>query len=160
MVPSPAFADPRIFVRNFSAVVEPPLIAASVGFGRAADLAGIRRFLRAQLAQSGLGDETARLFLAAAAEVATNALAHGAPPRRLWVYTEGPMLVCHVQDGGPGFADPLAAYLAPDRHAAHGHGLWLGRQACDCLEAATDATGTHVRLLTRLPQPGEPEPVP
>ena len=60
----------------------------------------------------------------------------------------------------PAFADPRAAYLAPARHAAHGHGLRLTRQACDCLEMATDRTGTHVRLLTRLPGPGGPEPVP
>lgn len=160
VIPSPAFADPRIFIRDFSAVAVPPPAAASVSFGHGADLADVRRFMRAQLAHSGLDDEAAQLLLAAAAEVATNALAHGAPPRRLWVYTEGRMLVCHVQDGGPGFADPLAAYLAPDRHATHGHGLWLGRQACDCLEAASDASGTHVRLLTRLPQPGRAEPVP
>ena len=160
VVPSPAFADPRIFIRDFSAVAEPPPAAASVGFGCGADLADVRHFIRAQLAHSGLGDEAAQLLLAAAAEVATNALAHGAPPRRLWVYTEGRMLVCHVQDGGPGFADPLAAYLAPDRHATHGHGLWLGRHSCDCLEAASDATGTHVRLLTRLPEPGRAEPFP
>jgi anti-sigma regulatory factor (Ser/Thr protein kinase) len=157
VVPSPAFADPRIFIRDFSAVIEPPLRAASIGFGRGEDLADVRRFLRAQLAQAGLADEAAQLLLAAAAEVVTNALMHGAAPRRLWVYMEGPMLVCHVRDGGPGFADPLAAYLTPDRHATRGHGLWLGRQACDCLEAATDRTGTHVRLLTRLPRPGAPE---
>jgi hypothetical protein len=47
-----------------------------------------------------------------------------------------------VHDGGAGFADPLAAYFAPDGHATHGHGLWLRRQACDCLEAATHGTGT------------------
>ena len=66
----------------------------------------------------------------------------------------------HVQEGGPGFADPAAAYLAPDRHATHGHGLWLGRQARDCVEVAADGTGTHVRLLTRLPGPGGQQPVP
>jgi anti-sigma regulatory factor (Ser/Thr protein kinase) len=160
VVSSPAFADPRIFIRDFSAVVEPPLTSESIGFGRGEDLAVVRRFLRTQLAQAGLGDEAAQLLLAAAAEVVTNALMHGTAPRRLWVYTDGPMLVCHVHDGGRGFADPLAAYLAPDRHATHGHGLWLGRQACDCLEAATDGTGTHVRLLTRLPRPGAPEALP
>ncbi len=85
---------------------------------------------------------------------------HGSAPRRVWVYREGPALVCHVRDGGPGFADPLAAYLAPDRDAAHGHGLWLGRQACDCVEVAADGTGTHVRLLTRLPRPPGRCPVP
>jgi hypothetical protein len=129
VVPSPAFADPRIFIRNFSAVAPPPLTSASLGFGRPEDLAAVRRFLRTQLARAGFGDEAAALLVAAAAEVVTNALMHGTAPRRLWVYTEGPMLVCHVRDDGPGFADPLAAYLAPDRHATHGHGLWLGRQA-------------------------------
>jgi anti-sigma regulatory factor (Ser/Thr protein kinase) len=160
VVSSPAFADPRIFIRDFSAVAPPPLTSASIGFSRGEDLAGVRRFLRAQLARAGLGSDAASLLVAAAAEVVTNALQHGTAPGRLWVYTEGPMLVCHVRDGGPGFADPLAAYLAPDRHATHGHGLWLGRQACDCLEAATDETGTHVRLLTRWPQPGAPEALP
>ena len=160
VVPSPLFTDPRAVIRDYSAVVEPPPGAASIGFGRGDDLAGARRFLRAELSRAGLEGEPGQLLLFAAAEAVTNALVHGAAPRRLWVYTEGPALVCHVRDGGPGFADPLAAYLAPDRHATHGHGLWLGRQACDCLEVATDRTGTHVRLLTRLPGPGGPEPVP
>ncbi len=157
VVPSRAFADPRIFIRDCSAVAQPPLTSASIGFGRSEDLAGVRRFLRTQLAHARFGDEAAALLVAAAAEVVTNALMHGTAPRRLWVYTEGSMLVCHVSDGGRGFADPLAAYLAPDRHATHGHGLWLGRQASDCVEAATDGTGTHVRLLTRLPELGSPQ---
>jgi anti-sigma regulatory factor (Ser/Thr protein kinase) len=157
-VPSPGFADPRTVIRGYSAVVEPPPAAASVGFGRGDDLAGVRRFLRAELSQAGLQGDPAQLLLTAAGEAVTNALVHGAAPRRVWVYREGPALVCHVRDGGPGFADPLAAYLAPDRGAAHGHGLWLGRQACDCVEVAADRTGTHVRLLTRLPRPGLPGP--
>lgn len=160
VVPSPAFADPRTVIRDYSAVVEPPPGAASIGFGRADDLADVRRFLRAELGEAGITGEPGQLMLFAAAEAVSNALVHGVAPRRLWVYAEGPALVCHVRDGGPGFADPLAAYLAPDRHATHGHGLWLGRQACDCLEVATDRTGTHVRLLTRLPGSGGPEPVP
>jgi anti-sigma regulatory factor (Ser/Thr protein kinase) len=165
VVPSPGFADPRTVIRGYSAVVEPPPSAASVGFGRGDDLAGVRRFLRAELSQAGLRSDPAQLLLTAAGEAVTNALVHGSAPRRVWVYREGPALVCHVRDGGPGFADPLAAYLAPDRDATHGHGLWLGRQACDCVEVAADGTGTHVRLLTRLPDPGlahpgGPEPVP
>jgi anti-sigma regulatory factor (Ser/Thr protein kinase) len=157
VVPSPGFADPRTVIRGYSAVVQPPP-AASVGFGRGDDLAGVRRFLRAELSQAGLRGDPAQLLLTAAGEAVTNALVHGSAPRRVWVYREGPALVCHVRDGGPGFADPLAAYLAPDREAIHGHGLWLGRQACDCVEVAADGTGTHVRLLTRLPDPGLAHP--
>ena len=31
-------------------------------------------------------------------------------------------------------------------------------RACDCVEVAADGTGTHVRLLTRLPDPGLAHP--
>jgi anti-sigma regulatory factor (Ser/Thr protein kinase) len=158
--PSESFGDPRSFIRDLSPVVEPPPGAASIGFARGGDLVNVRQFLREQIRAAGLEGEAAHLLLAGAGEVITNALVHGGAPRRLWVYTEGAALVCHVHDGGPGIADPLATYLAPDRHATQGHGLWLGRQACDALEVAADGTGTHVRLLARLPHPGGQERVP
>ncbi len=152
--PSGAFADPRTFIRDHSPVAGPPAGAASIGFDRGEDLAGVRVFLREQISAAGVDGEAGPLLLAGAAEVITNALVHGAAPRRVWVYTEGPALVCHVHDRGPGIADPLASYLAPDRHATRGHGLWLGRQACDSLEVTGDATGSHVRLLTILRRSG------
>jgi anti-sigma regulatory factor (Ser/Thr protein kinase) len=157
---SESFGDPRSSIRDLSPVAEPPPGAASIGFGRGEDLVNVRQFLREQIRAAGLEGEAAHLLLAGAGEVITNALVHGRAPRRLWVYTEGPTLVCHVHDGGPGIADPLATYLAPDRHATQGHGLWLSRQACDALEVAADGAGTHVRLLTRLRHPGGQEPVP
>ena len=157
--PSGSFADPSTFIRDHCLVVEPPPGAASIDFDRGDDLAGVRFFLREQMRAAGVDGEAAPLLLAGAGEVITNALVHGAAPRRVWVYTEGPALVCHVHDRGPGIADPLAAYLAPDRDATHGHGLWLGRQACDCVDVAADGTGTHVRLLTILRRSGQ-QPVP
>lgn len=57
-------------------------------------------------------------------------------------------------------AGPPEVSSMSHRYATHGHGLWLGRQACDCVEVAADGTGTHVRLLTRMPGPGGQEPVP
>lgn len=157
--PSESFGDPRSLIRDLSPVVGPPPGGASIGFGRGEDLVSVRHFLREQIQAAGVDGEAAHLLLAGAGEIITNALVHGGAPRRLWVYTEGPALVCHVHDGGPGIADPLATYLAPDRHATQGHGLWLARQACDALEVAADGTGTHVRLLTRLPHPGGQQPV-
>ena len=157
--PSGSFADPGTFIRDHCPVVQPPPGAASIGFDRGDELAQVRFFLREQMCAAGVDGETAPLLLAGAGEVITNALVHGAAPRRVWVYTEGPALVCHVHDGGRGVADPLATYLAPDRHATRGHGLWLGRQVCDSLEIAANATGTHVRLLAILRRSGQP-PVP
>jgi anti-sigma regulatory factor (Ser/Thr protein kinase) len=147
---SASFTDPHTFIRGHCPVVEPPPGAASIGFDQGGDLVNVRRFLRGQIRAAGVDGEEAQLLLAGAGEVITNALVHGRAPCRLWLYTEGPSLVCHVHDRGPGIADPLATYLVPDRHATQGHGLWLARQACESLEVAADATGTHVRLLTVL----------
>jgi anti-sigma regulatory factor (Ser/Thr protein kinase) len=157
--PSGSFAEPGTFIRDHCLVVEPPPGAASISFDRGDDLAKVRFFLREQMRAAGIDGEAAPLLLAGAGEVITNALVHGAAPRRVWVHTEGPALVCHAHDCGPGIADPLATYLAPDRHADRGHGLWLGRQVSDSLEVAADATGTHVRLLTILRRSGQ-QPVP
>jgi len=155
-VPSPVFADPRTVIRDFSAVVEPPQTAPSIGFSGGDDLAGVRRFLRAELSRAGLGVSPPSCCWPGRPRwsptrwcTAGRRAASGYTRRaRRWSATCG--------TAGRGFADPLAAYLAPDRHATRGHGLWLGRQACDRFEVATDGTGTHVRLLTSLPAPREP----
>gem|GEM_PF-5577748 len=51
-----------------------------------------------QVRAAGVDGEAASLLLAGAGEVITNALVHGPAPRRVWVYTDGPALVCHVRD--------------------------------------------------------------
>ena len=157
MVPSRVFADPRIFIRDFSAVVAPPLISALVGFGRAADLAAVRCIPAGSAGPGRIGNEMGPAAPGRGRRGATNALVHGALPRRLWVYTEGPMPVRHVQAGGPGFADPLAAYpRRPARDSMVTGSGWAARPRLP--RAATDATGTHVRPLTKLPEAGSRRP--
>ena len=51
----------------------------------------------------------------------------------------------------PGRTTRSAPYLVPEPHALRGQGLWLARQVADSVELASDATGTHVRVLARLP---------
>lgn len=146
IVPSPLFADPRDFVRERSQAPEPPPSAPSLAIDDARDLAAARRFLRRHAAAAGLGAETIAYLVIAAGELVTNALIHGRPPRRLSAYAGTSTLICHIHDSGPGLADPLAAYLAPDSHAPRGHGLWLARQLCDHFDVVSSHTGTHVRL--------------
>jgi anti-sigma regulatory factor (Ser/Thr protein kinase) len=152
--PSPGYTDPGRFILARSVVSRPPKAADSIGFAAPGDLSVVRRFLRVRLAAAGLAGEAAQAMVAAVGEVVTNALAHGGPPRRLWIYRDGGRLVCHVQDGGTGPADPLAAYLVPDPYAARGQGLWLARQLAYLVELATDPTGTHVRVMARLSRRG------
>ena len=147
---SARYDDPREYVRNSAAVVQPPASAPSIPVSHG-DLADVRRFTRAQAAAAGLDDESIQELLIAAGELAANALGHGAPPSQLWIYTESDLLICHFLDHGTGFGDPLAAHLIPEPGAPHGQGLWIARQLCDYLDAATDHTGTHIRLGYILP---------
>jgi anti-sigma regulatory factor (Ser/Thr protein kinase) len=156
---SPLFIDPREFVRQYSAVVmPPPPAAASFGIGGFGDLGPARRFLHDQAAAAGLGGEATDYLLIAVGELVTNALVHGRPPRRLWVYADDSMLICHISDSGPGPADPLAAYLVPEPRAPRGHGLWLASQLGDRLELASDQASTHARLGMALPACRASEP--
>lgn len=150
-IESASYRPPAEFIRGLQQVTYPPLSAVSFGCDGPEDLAPARSFMRAQAAALLLDREATADLVLAVDEVLSNAILHGHAPGRVWVYREGLMLVCHVHDSGPGFADPLAGYLPPDQDAARGRGLWIARQICDCVEVANDATGTHVRLLVKLP---------
>ena len=150
---SPLYTNPGQFVRERSVTADPPRSAASIGFEGPGELSSVRRFLRAELAAAGLAGEAAQALVIAVGEIVANALAHGQPPRRLWVYPDHGKLVCQVQDGGPGPDDPLTPYLVPEPHALHGQGLWLARQVADLVELASDTAGTQVRVLAQLPGP-------
>lgn len=156
LAPSPRFTDPRRLVAGRATVVTPPASAASIGCDHATDLAAARAFVRSQAACAGLDQETAANLTQAVCEILTNALVHGKPPSRLHVYTEGPVLVCHVHDRGRAPIDPLAGYVPPPEVNDRGYGLWLARQLCDSAEIASDATGNHVRLLSLLPHATTP----
>jgi anti-sigma regulatory factor (Ser/Thr protein kinase) len=149
--PNAEFIDSGAYITTRLAVTEPPLDADSFACLREVDLAAARPFVRARAAQRGLAGDACDRLVQAVTEVLTNALKHGKPPRRMYVYTEGGVLVCHVHDSGAGLRNHLATYLPPGPGTGPGRGLWVARQLCDSVEIATDATGTHVRLLTALP---------
>jgi anti-sigma regulatory factor (Ser/Thr protein kinase) len=156
VVASSLFTDPRDFVRGHSLIAEPPASAASLAISDSGDLTMARHFVREEAAKAGLSAEATEYLVVAVGELVTNALIHGLPPRRLSVYADGPTLICHIYDSGPGLADPLAAYLVPERNALRGNGLWLARQMCDYLDVVTSPAGTHIVLGTALS--ADPEP--
>jgi hypothetical protein len=52
--------------------------------------------------------------------------------------------VCEIADGGPGFDDPLAGYLAPRQGV--GAGLWVARQLTWRLEFLRSPDGFTARI--------------
>jgi anti-sigma regulatory factor (Ser/Thr protein kinase) len=145
-----AFVDPRAFIRLRSRIQAPPQGAPAFAINDADDLAPARNWVSARAAAAGLAAERIEDLEVAVSEAATNALVHGTPPRCVWVYERERLLICHVHDGGPGLADPLAGYLPPELDREGGRGLWLIRQICDVVEAAHDETGSHTYLGLRL----------
>lgn len=141
------YLDPRAYLTQEFDVPVPPSRAATFTCESVDDLVVARRLVQGEAAKAQLGWDTAGDLVLAVNEVLTNALTHGRPPARLYVYREGPALACHVHDLGPGFIDPLAGYLPPPREPTSGRGLWLARQLCDSVEIGRDAAGSHVRLL-------------
>jgi anti-sigma regulatory factor (Ser/Thr protein kinase) len=146
--PSCHFVDPGGYIAGSCVVTKPPASAEEFCCETKADLAAARAFVRVHATRAGLGTKVTAELSLAVSEVMTNALDYGQAPRRLYAYSEGPMLVCHVHDSGEGPGNPLASYLPPGIGPVPGRGLWVARQLCDSLEIATDATGTHVRLFT------------
>lgn len=147
MATNAEYLDPRAYLTQEFSVPVPPSHAAAFTCESVDDLVVARRLVQGEAAKAQLGWDTAGDLVLAVNEVLTNALTHGRPPVRLYVYREGPALVCHVHDLGQRRIDPLAGYLPPPQEPTSGRGLWLARQLCDSVEIGRAASGSHVRLL-------------
>jgi anti-sigma regulatory factor (Ser/Thr protein kinase) len=90
-------------------------------------LHALRAEVRVVLERSGPPQRLRADFAAGVTEVLANAFRHGRPPVSLRLWTTPTRLLCTVTDGGPGFDDPLAGYVAPADEPRRRVGLWLAR---------------------------------
>ncbi|MGY1666094.1 anti-sigma factor RsbA family regulatory protein [Geodermatophilus sp. SYSU D00696] len=150
---NPGYVDPAAFLRDLPAPPEPleqsrpRLVARDV-----TDFIGLRHAVAAELATLDGPQETVEDLLLAVDEMTSNAVRHGRPPVDLELWTDRERVVCRITDRGPGPADPYAGYgpAHGEDLSRGGMGLWLARQLCDHVHVARTATGTSVRLVTRL----------
>lgn len=147
LLPNEEYVDPRTYLSEIFTAPAPPPTADVFTCETVDDLVLARRLVHGRAAKAQFGWDTTGDLVLAVNEVLTNALTHGRPPARLYVYRDGPALVCHVHDLGQGLTDPLVGYFPPPQEPTSGRGLWLARQLCDSVEVGTDASGSHVRLL-------------
>jgi anti-sigma regulatory factor (Ser/Thr protein kinase) len=82
-------------------------------------------------------------------EAATNSVRHGGGEGVLRAWLTDDMLIFEVADAGA-IADPLAGRERPGSGQSGGHGLWLCNQVCDLVQLRAFASGSVVRLHTRL----------
>ena len=123
----------------------------------AGSLYALRSAVAAHAAAAGLPPGRVYDVVAAAHELAANAVRHGAGHGRLRLQAADGFLTCQVSDGGPaavgGDENPGAAQGAP-WPAEHGHGLWVIEQVASqfTIDRGPAVTTATAIFTLRLPQ--------
>lgn len=105
----------------------------------------LRSAVAAHASAAGLSPLRVYDVVAAAHEMAANAVRHGAGHGRLRLRHDGPALYCEVSDDGPGTLDPdpgPGSGGAPRWPVERGHGLWLIGQVADKFKINLGPAGT------------------
>ena len=146
---SAAYEDLPVVAAPFAQPLpDPPADADELPFV-SGTLASVRRLVKLRAEAAGMLAERAGDLVLAVNEVATNSIRHGGGGGVLRVWPAGDALICEVADAGR-IADPLAGRQRPTSGQSGGHGLWLCNQICELVQLRTFATGSVVRLHTRL----------
>jgi anti-sigma regulatory factor (Ser/Thr protein kinase) len=127
---------------------EPPPGVDELPFA-AGTLAVVRRLVEQRAKDAGLSAVQASDLVLVVNEAATNSVRHGGGEGVLRAWLTDDMLVFEVADAGA-IADPLAGRERPGSGQSGGHGLWLCNQVCDLVQLRAFASGSVVRLHTRL----------
>ena len=117
-------------------------------------LYALRAAVGAHAAAAGLAAHRVYDVVAAAHELAANAVVHGAGTGRLRLWTDGQSLYCQVSDdgqaGAAGGNDPAGS--AAPWPAEHGHGLWLVGQVATHIRIGHGPAGTTATVRFSLDQ--------
>jgi anti-sigma regulatory factor (Ser/Thr protein kinase) len=130
----------------------PPAPAALEQDFDASSLYALRSAVAAHATAAGLSPVRVYDVVAAAHELAANAVRHGAGHGRLRLQATGEALTCQVTDDGPAPASAAckpAATTAP-WPAEHRHGLWLTGQVADQLTIDHGPAGTTATAIFTL----------
>jgi anti-sigma regulatory factor (Ser/Thr protein kinase) len=125
----------------------PPAEAARLEFGPK-DLAWVRTLAAEQGAHAGLTRERVDDLVIVVNELASNALQHGYPPRRVAVWPGPEEIVSEVTNRGA-IDDPLAGRRNPSVDGDTGMGLWIVHHLCALVEVRTgESTTIRAHLAT------------
>jgi anti-sigma regulatory factor (Ser/Thr protein kinase) len=116
-------------------------------------LYALRTAVAAHAAEAGLSRQQVYDVVAAAHELAANAVRHGAGHGRLCLWADSRALHCQVSDPGRADQDP-ARPDAPAWGREHGHGLWIIDQVADKVTLDRGPAGTTVTVTFIISSPG------
>jgi len=119
----------------------------------------LRAAVAAHAAAAGLSRSRVYNVVAAAHELAANAVRHGAGRGRLRLWADGAFLYCQVSDDGPARSADQQPPGAAAWHREHGHGLWLVGEVADQFgidHGPDGTTATAAFALGSPPGPAQP----
>nr|WP_275527293.1 sensor histidine kinase [Herbidospora mongoliensis] len=124
----------------------PPADARVMEFDLAT-VRNMRSFVRSTATAAGLDDDSAGSLVLAAAEIAANAVEHGAGHGTVTMWATDTDVVCEITnpDGG-GIEVEFPGYIPPEQESLRGYGLWISRQLCDLMEVQTTGRESRIRL--------------
>lgn len=122
-------------------------------------LYALRTAVAAHAAAAGLPRLRVYDVVAAAHELAANAVRHGAGHGRLRLWVEGQRLRCEVSDEGSATGDAGNASPGARWSTSHGHGLWLVDQVADQvrLDHGPGGTTATITFVIGAAEAGRPE---
>lgn len=108
----------------------------------AGSLYALRSAVSAHATAAGLDAIRVYDVVAAAHELAANAVRHGAGHGRLRLWADRGVLTCQVSDAGPAGDGRPASQAATPWPVEHSHGLWVVRQIADQFSVDRGPGGT------------------
>lgn len=118
----------------------------TLSYAAAADLAGVRAFVRSCASTLGLPDSRAELLALAVNELATNTIQHTDRGGTVRVWANPGQVVCDVVDTGA--RRPFGSMPAPD--SERGRGLAIVERIVDDIATSAVSGGTQVRIWMNL----------
>jgi anti-sigma regulatory factor (Ser/Thr protein kinase) len=116
-------------------------------------LYAMRSAVAAHASSAGMPEDRVHDLVAAAHELAANAVLHGAGSGRLRLWHDNQALHCRVSDEGPA-VQPHDTTDTGSWERAPGSGLWLTRQLADQMNLQTGRYGTIATISLAIVPPG------
>ena len=125
-------------------------------------LYALRAAVSAHASAAGLSRQRVYDVVAAAHELAANAVRHGAGRGRLLLWTDDRSLYCKISDDGPeaatGESQGRATAQSTRWRTSRGHGLWVVGQVADRFTVDHTSVGTSATIAFMIALAGEPHP--
>jgi anti-sigma regulatory factor (Ser/Thr protein kinase) len=112
-------------------------------------LSAMRSMVADQAVEAGVAPNRRADVVLAAAELASNSVAHGGGSGLLRSWIADDSFVLEVSDAGR-LCDPMAGRRLPSIDQPAGRGLWIVNHLCDLTQIRSSPSGTTVRIWFRL----------